>query len=388
MQISIGQIYRASFKIDSSIIERFAEFSGDQNPIHLDAQKAKTYGYPRQVAHGAILSAFLSQMIGTQIPGPGAVWMSQSVEWLKPVFVDDTITFIIKVKNVSIAASIVELDITVTNAKGEKVMQGQAKVKIAKQLTEKSVDRNKTQRVALVTGGARGIGAAIARRLALSGMVVAVNYCSSHQQAQTVVESISAAKGSAQAFAADLSDPAATTNMVDNIIDDFGRLDVIVHGASPAIRSANVVELNYSDFDKYLKVYLGGALSLASRATAKMKENGFGRFIFMGTSAIMDVPPVGWAAYLAAKESLWGLAKSMSVELGPSGITTNMVSPSLTVTDLTADIPIRVKEVEARRSPMRRLASVQDTAELVAFLASESAGYINGANLPLTGGPL
>ena len=99
-------------------------------------------------------------------------------------------------------------------------------------------------------------------------------------------------------------------------------------------------------------------------------------------------PPAGWAAYLTAKQALWGLAKSMATEFGPSGITTNMVSPGLTVTDLTTNIPARAKEVEAHRSPMRRLATSQDTAELVSFLAGKPSGYINGANLPVSGGPL
>lgn len=92
-------------------------------------------------------------------------------------------------------------------------------------------------------------------------------------------------------------------------------------------------------------------------------------------------------AYVAAKEALWGLTKGMAAELGPSGITTNMVSPGVTVTDLTAFVPARAKEVAARTSPMRRLATSQDTAELVAFLASTAAGFINGSNLPVTGGP-
>ena len=170
--------------------------------------------------------------------------------------------------------------------------------------------------------------------------------------------------------------------------DPDGPLDVIVHGASPMVRPTNVEELGYALIELYLKTYLGGALALVSDASPGMRERRFGRFIFLGTSYMFGIPPEGVGAYLPAKYALYGLVRCMATELGPAGITTNMVSPSITVTDFTADIPARVKEVEARKSPMRRLATVRDTAELAGFLASDAAGYMNGENLPVTGGPI
>ena len=268
------------------------------------------------------------------------------------------------------------------------LMKGNAKVKVAERLTGLNPNTGETGRVALVTGGSRGIGAAIARRLAASGMSVVVNYRGSRDAAEHVVQEIQSAGGSAQAFGTDLGDPVATSNMIHEIIRSFGRLDVVVHGASPGVNRVNVAELSYGDIEPYLRIYLGGALALVASASLQMAERKFGRFIFLGTGFMFGMPPTGMAAYLGPKQALWGLVKSMATELGPRGITCNMVSPGMTVTDLTADIPTRIKEVEAHKSPMRRLAMTQDTAELVAFLASDAAGYINGANLPITGGPL
>jgi 3-oxoacyl-[acyl-carrier protein] reductase len=94
------------------------------------------------------------------------------------------------------------------------------------------------------------------------------------------------------------------------------------------------------------------------------------------------------AAYIAAKQSLWGLVRSLALELGPQQITANMVSPGMTVTELTADVPVRIKEAEARKVPLRRLALPEDVANTIAFLASDSGGYLSGVNLPLTGGPV
>jgi NAD(P)-dependent dehydrogenase (short-subunit alcohol dehydrogenase family) len=117
-----------------------------------------------------------------------------------------------------------------------------------------------------------------------------------------------------------------------------------------------------------------------------MKETGFGRFVFFGSSGITGEPPKGMASYLVAKEALWGYTKAISMEIAQFGITTNLVSPSLTITDLTRDVPLRIKELEALRSPTRRLAKVEDSAELVSFLCSTEAGFINGLNIPVAGG--
>ena len=119
-----------------------------------------------------------------------------------------------------------------------------------------------------------------------------------------------------------------------------------------------------------------------------MEQRKFGRFIFLGTAALSGTPPAGWAAYVSAKSALTGLIRCAASELGRLGITVNMVSPGLTVTDLTADIPQRAKAVEAHHNPMRRLATAEDTANAISFLLSDAAGYINGVNLPVTGGPV
>ena len=241
-------------------------------------------------------------------------------------------------------------------------------------------------RVALVTGGSRGIGAAVASRLAADGLAVAVNYLKSKDSAEHVADEIRSAGGSAKAYMADVGDPDATADMVEAIVRSFGRLDVIVHGATPSIGQIKVGDLSYRELEPYLKTYLGGALALMSTATPGMAERGFGRLIFLGTSYMFGIPPAGLAGYVAAKHALLGLVKGLAAELGPSGITSNMVSPGVTVTDLTGDMPARMKELEARKSPMRRLATVGDTAELVRFLASPEAGFINGTNIPVTGG--
>jgi 3-oxoacyl-[acyl-carrier protein] reductase len=385
---TVGDIYRTVLIVDSALVQKFAEISGDENPIHMDTEAAKSYGYPRQVAHGAMMVAAISKLIGMEIPGPGAVWMNQSIEWIAPVFVGDRIEFTACVATVSEGAGILRLDLEARNQKDELTMRGNAQVKASNKLSGEAPTEAYTDRVALITGGSRGIGAAIARQLGAGGITVAVNYHRSKDAVQNVVKQIEVEGGSARPFAADLNDRAATKAMVNDVIGVLGRLDIVVHCATPGIDPRNVPELDYNDLEAQFKPSLGGVIAIVSTAHRGMVERGFGRFIFLGTSAMSGTPPPGWAGYLIAKQALWGLAKSMATELGPSGITTNMVSPGMTITDLTSDISARAKEVEAHRAPMRRLATSQDTADLVAFLAGSSAGYINGANLPVAGGPI
>lgn len=386
-KFSIGQPHRLLFAIDASMLEEFARFSGDHNPIHIDVDEARAYGFPRQVAHGALLTAFLSRIIGTAVPGPGAVWMRHSAEWLAPVYVGDEIELVVTVERASAAAGVLSLAVVAKNQKSETVMKGDATVKVSEKLTG-TVSNPTSPRVALITGGSRGIGSAVARRLARAGLRIAINYRHSGDAAKRAVNDIESDGGVAQAFAADISDSDATATMVAAVLRSFGQIDVLVHAATPSIQAIDVATMKYGDMEPYLKTYLGGALALGAAVTPGMVDRHFGRLIFFGTSSLFGVPPMGLAAYISAKHALAGLVRCLATELGPKGITTNMVSPGMTVTDLVRYIPGIIKEVEARKSPMRRLSTPQDTAELVSFLVSDGAGFINGANLPVTGGPL
>lgn len=387
MKFKIGQSHRESLKVDEAAIKGFADLSGDRNPIHLDAQEAKAYGYSRPVAHGGILLAMLSRVVGMEIPGPGAVLMGQSVEWVAPVLMGDQIDMVVTVANVSSGLGVLSLDVQADNQRGERVMTGEVKVKVAERILKQEKQEITESRVALVTGGSRGIGAAIVRRLGSAGFAVAVNYLNAETSAVEVVTDVKASGGQAIVLAADLSEPERAGELAIAAIQKFGRLDVVIHCASPTITPTKIKDLSYSDVQTYLNIYLGSGLELVAAAAPGMTERGFGRFIFLGTSFMFGQPPDGMGPYVIAKEALWGLVKSMATELGPAGITTNMVSPGITETDLTAYLPARFKEVQARTTPARRLASTDDTAEFINFLASDASGFINGANLPVAGGP-
>lgn len=381
-----GKTFEDCWTIDEALVGRFADLSGDHNPVHMNTQEAQAYGFPRRVAHGALSVALLSRLIGMRIPGPGALWLGHQIEWRSPVYVGDQLTMLVEVRHFSEAAAMLQLTFHGKNQRGEIVLEGEARVKVNAKLSGGAKMTGKT--VALVTGGSRGIGAAIARRLAAQGCSVAVNYLRDETSAMRVIHDVENAGSQGMLVQGDVSTDGCAAKIIDSVCEVLGHPNVIIHGATPRLTSVRFPDVDCTDVEPFFRTYVTGGLQLLRRAAPGMMEQKFGRFIFLGTSALFGPPPSGYGAYLIAKSALWGLVRSAAQELGPSGITVNMVSPGLTITDLTGDLPSRVKEIEVRKIAARRLATVDDTAALVAFLPTPEAGYLNGVNIPLTGGPI
>jgi len=405
----IGEKYSETFLITDSVVENFAKFSSDYNPMHVDEEFAKSHGYPRKVSHGIIQLSYLSKIIGMNFPGHGAIWMNQTIDWLIPVYEGDEINIVLTVKGYSKSIKTLTLLTEIFNQHDRKTLTGEAQVKLTKSLSNncqtttdqsplslapKSINtdlifKNKTdKKVALITGASRGIGEETARQLAQNGYKVIINYKNNTSMAKGIVKQILSDGGDAIAISADMSNHDDIEKMAQLVFDKWGRCDVVVHGASPPIKAIKVEDVTYNDIELYLNIYLKAAISLVSLFSKSMIQNKFGRFVFIGTSYLYNTPPNNMGAYVSAKEALWGYTKSLAIEMAHYGITSNMVSPSLTITDLTADIPVRMKEVEAIKSPARRLVTTKDTAAQIVHLCSESSNYINGVNLPITSTPV
>lgn len=388
-QFQQGQVFYDEFIADLKLIDAFAEFSQDFNPVHVNAEAAREYGYAKPFAHGAILSAVLSRIIGMKAPGPGAVWMKQNMEWVKPVYLGDKIRVEVRIEKYSRGAGILELEIVSRNQKNEIVMEGSAKVKQGRKVSGvNQIKESSKPRVALVTGGSRGIGAAIARALGASGIDVAIVYHQSESEASAVVnEIVAAGEVKARSFQADLTDAGQIKRLASEVSEDMGNPDIVIHAATPSISYQPVEELERADLQAYLDMYLMAAHDLVKLTFQAMTDKHFGRYVFLGTSYLFH-PVKKMASYMTAKYALLGYMRSVAFELGASGITANMISPSMAVTDLTESVPARLKEMEAAKSSLRRLVTVEEIAETTAFLVGEGGAYLNGVNMPLTGRPV
>ncbi len=241
-----------------------------------------------------------------------------------------------------------------------------------------------TDKVAIVTGASRGIGAAIATRLAGEGAAVVVNYSGSREAAETLVAAIKAAGGRAVAAQADISDPGACAALVDGAVAEFGALDVLVNNAG-ITRDGLLVRMSDEDWDAVIRTNLTGAFSMTRAAGAVMMKARSGAIVNV-SSVVGLVGNAGQANYAAAKAGLLGLTKSVARELAPRHVRVNAVAPGFIETDMTAALPEKVCEAARASIAMRTFGAPEDVASAVAFLASDDARYITGQVLAVDGG--
>jgi 3-oxoacyl-[acyl-carrier protein] reductase len=241
-----------------------------------------------------------------------------------------------------------------------------------------------TGKVALVTGASRGIGAAVAARLAACGASVAVNYSGSKSAADAVVASIEARGGRAIALQADVSDAKACAGLVENTIEGLGGLDIVVNNAGIA-RDGLIVRMSDEDWDAVIGTNLTGVFNVTRAVTRHLMKQRSGAIVNV-TSVIGLVGNAGQANYAAAKAGVIGLTKSVAKELAPRGVRVNAVAPGFIGTDMTAELPENVRQAALGQIALGRFGDAEDVATAVAFLVSEDARYITGQTLAIDGG--
>lgn len=241
-----------------------------------------------------------------------------------------------------------------------------------------------TGRVAIVTGGSRGIGRAVALKLAALGARVVVNYQSHVDAAEQVVRGIKDVGSDAIAVCGDVSQVSAAQDLIDATMASFGRVDVLVNNAG-ITRDNLLMRMSEADWDIVLDTNLKGTFNCIKSAARPMIKQRYGRIVNV-TSVSGLAGNAGQANYSAAKAGLTGLTKTVAKELGSRGVTCNAVAPGFIETELTANLPEELIKAAVSMTPLGRMGQVDDVANLVVFLGSDAAAFITGQVVSVDGG--
>jgi 3-oxoacyl-[acyl-carrier protein] reductase len=239
-------------------------------------------------------------------------------------------------------------------------------------------------KVALVTGGSRGIGRAAAEALAGRGAHVAVNYVSNEAAAQATAEAIAAAGGGAELCHFDVADTAATEKAIGELVKKLGRLDILVASAGVSIDGL-LLRLKEDDFERTLAINLKGAVACARAAIKTMMRAKVGRIVFL-SSVVGEMGNAGQTAYAASKAALLGVTKSLAREYASRNITVNAVTPGYVETDMTTALTAEQKQLMLASVPLARAGTAAEIAAAIVYLASDEAAYVTGHALRVNGG--
>ena len=358
-------------------VSRFVSLTGDDNPVHVSNVYARNTPAGGVIVHGMLAAAYVSTLIGKEIPGDGAVWSSFDVTWRNPIRIGDSVRFEAEIVDIRASTGVMSLSISGVNETRSNVsLEAKAKVIL---MQPESAERPKSALVGkriLVTGASGVVGSAIAAKLLALG-------------ARPVLwgrsgERLALAAGGGEWAEVDLADPKAVDTAVAKVLAG-GKLEGLVHVAAPPARAIGVDDpANISELDTHFKLGPMAFGRLCAQVLPTM-DAGSGIVVVL-TQYVLGMPPPKMSAYVAAKQSLLGMVRSVAVECGPRGIRCNAVSPGMMNTPYSESVPLRLKQIEAATNPLRRLCLPTEVADAVGFLLGPEGSYFNGANLPLTGG--
>jgi acetoacetyl-CoA reductase len=247
-----------------------------------------------------------------------------------------------------------------------------------------TTDTRPEQRVAIVTGGARGIGAAITTALARSGVHVAAGYSTNSKAAEELAEKLGAEGASVSVHQGNVGEPDDCTRVVGEVMEQRGRVDYLINNAGITV-DKTVRKMSVEDWHAVLRINLSGAFYMTKAVLDHMTDAGFGRIVNI-SSVIGQTGSIGQANYASSKAGLFGFSKSLAKEVARKGVTVNCVAPGYIETEMVAAIPDEVREKLLKGVPVGRLGQCREIARAVQFLVDDDAGYITGSVIDVNGG--
>ena len=385
-KIQPGSETSFSKTITAGDLESFARLSGDRNPLHMNDEFAARTHFQRRVVHGMLLASYVSALVGMHCPGPGALWAQQNFRWPVPVFIGDCILITLKVKHKSVGSRTLMLEVKTVNQNGKTVMEGEGTVTVLEE-NKRPEDIPISERVAFVSGGSRGIGAAISLALGRAGAAVIINYRNSAVAAERLCGEIRRSGGRAISVQADVSDYACVSETTTRACEEFNHpIDLLINNAGTVPEPRPFMQTTWEEIQSALDVHLRGAVHCCQAMVPGMMAQKSGRIINIGSAFVRTTPPPNWSCFLLAKSAVQALTRCLALELGPYGIRVNSVAPGLVETEAISGLSERMRKVQAMQTPLRRLAAPSEIAAAVTALCTGPGDFINGAEISVSGG--
>jgi len=372
--------------ISQKDIEKFVNLSGDNNRLHVDKEFASKTSFKKPVAHGMLGASFISTIIGTRIPGDGALWYAQSLEFLLPIRVGDELTVIATVLKKSERQNSIELQTDILNQHKQKVTTGIAKVKIIEDEIEDEENEISYNKTALVVGATGGIGYQTALTLAKEDYNLVLHYNSNKTKAEKLKKELEKVTDKKIiVLQADLRKDKDVKNLVFDIKRYFKYLTAFVNASTLHFGNIKFSMMEWEDISSQVDINIKSSFLLMKEIVPLMEHNKYGKVVFISTQATEQFNSE-WLHYITAKSALNGFAKALAIELAPKGIRVNLVSPSMTDTELISDIPEKVKLLTAAKTPLKRLAKPEDIANTISYLVSDKSDFLTGETIRVNGG--
>ena len=384
--ILIGDNTELIHVITQSDINQFVELTGDDNKLHVDAEFASETSFKKPVAHGMLSASFISTIIGTKLPGDGALWYSQSLEFLQPVRVGDELRITAKVIKKIDRTKTIELQTDIFNQHKQKVTTGTAKVKLVETVLPKGKEKKTaSQKTALIIGGTGGIGSATCIQLAKDGFDIAIHYFKNKTKAYKLKDKIKKIGSNAVVVTGDVTSFTDVQEMKETSLRNIGKISIIVNCSTLPIPSIKFADLEWKDMQAHYDANIRGSFNLLKVFVPTWEQEHFGKFIALTTLAT-EKQNAQWLPYITSKTALNGFVKALAFEVANKGIRINMVSPGMVDTPLIADIPEKARLLSAAQTPLKTLATADDVAGAISFLASEKSNYLIGETIRVNGG--
>ena len=384
--IKIGDEAEITHTITQSDINQFVELTGDDNKLHVDNIFASKTSFKKPVAHGMLGASFISTIIGTKLPGDGALWYAQNLEFLHPVRIGDKLRITAEVIKMIYRTKTIELQTDIFNQHKQKVTTGTAKVKLVETiLAKKKENKTKSRKTVLIIGGTGGIGSAACVQLAKDGFDVAIHYYKNKNKADKLKKQIVKIGRKAVVVSGNIISLEDILEIKETSMRVIGDISVIANCSTIPIPNIKFSDLEWEDMLAHYDANIKGSFNLLSTFVPVWEKAQFGKFIAI-TTLYTEQPKSELLSYITGKTALNGFVKALAFELAPKGIRINLVSPGMVDTPLITDIPEKVRLLSAAQTPLKALATAEDVAGAISFLASDKSNYLIGETIRVNGG--